>query len=206
MNIALVEANDDEVTKPVHEARKLALAPIENRGHRIEKLFGVNATKQALAMSWAAIPGFFGLISGLGHGSNSTFTGYLQIDVLTTSDSPAISGAIVHLFSCNCGNKLGAHLVAVGAKAFIGYTDFVAVPNNTTLTHHFVREAAAIDIGIAAGKSAISVKTEADAAFRSARADLLASPDATATEVAELENNHNSLVGPWTNSAKWGSF
>lgn len=206
MNIALVEANDDDVTRPVHDARRTALAQLDNGPHRIEKLFAAQATAQSLRDAYLRVPGTFGLISGMGHGSAEEFTGqHGNIVFSRTAPHTAIRESVVHLFSCNCGNGLGASLCAQGAKAFIGYTDYVSVPNETSLTRYFVQEAAAIDRAISDGKNQREVKAAADASYANARAALLADPLADPTAVAEFENNHATLVGPWTSSS-WGAF
>lgn len=69
-----------------------------------------------------------------------------------------------------------------------------------------MRASGAIDRAIAAGKGSASAKADADAAHAVALQELVADAYATPNDVAALENNHLALVGPWTNSAKWGQF
>jgi hypothetical protein len=207
MNFLIIEANHDSATKAVHIARRTALRNLSNgNGNAIIELFGYNATESNVDQSWHEIFGNFRLITGMGHGSASEFTGHNDLPIFTTTKSKNVyKDAIVHLFSCNCGNSLGFSIKANGAKAFIGYTDFVGIASIDALNEHFVAEAAAIDIAIYQGQPSGVVKSRADTAYAQARANLEASPNATPSDLATLESNHAALVGPWNNGSL-GSF
>ncbi|HUP79678.1 MAG TPA: hypothetical protein VM260_14090, partial [Pirellula sp.] len=150
MNLLVIEASHDSVTSAAHNARRAALKTLASgKGHALIELFGANATKANAEQSWYKITGTFGLVSGMGHGSPTEFTGHNDIAIFQSSNRQSVySGAIVHLFSCNCGQTLGPAIANNGAKAFVGYTDFVSMGSKTSLDEHFVAEAAAIDIAI----------------------------------------------------------
>ena len=150
--------------------------------------------------------GYFGLMSGMGHGGDDLFNGQHDCKVYgpsATSNGTA-KNAIVHLFSCCCGNTLSTRLINEGARAFIGYTDLVSVPQ-AVLCDLFISVATAIDGSIIAGDNSKLVKVKADIAYNETRANLVAHPNSTPRDIAEFEANHNALVGPWTN-AKFGTF
>ncbi len=208
MNIAFVEANHDRETASVHAARKIALdTVISENGNTVVRLFGALANPDELRKAWKGISGYFGLIRGMGHGSNNTFTGQNEVVIfgnLGTADHTA-QAAIVHLYSCNCGNGLGKHLMANNAKAFVGYGDRVLLPSTDTLSQLFVRESTSIDKAIVAGNSSGQVKSIAEQNYVRARAELENHPDSTFDDLAWLESNHSALVGPW-NTPAFGAF
>lgn len=205
MSAIRLEANDDAVTLQVHQARNTAFAALNKNGHTVIDRFGTNATSAGLLSAWASIPGNVTLVTALGHGDETTFTGHQQAMVLSTGAAhAAVKQAIVHLFSCHTAQQLGAKLVQDGAKGFIGYQDYVQIPDDANLTKHFVREAAAIDEAVLAGKNTAAVKAAGEAAYQKAHSDLSADPNTASEFLAALEFNHAALVGPWTN-AKWGT-
>lgn len=64
-----------------------------------------------------------GYLTGMGHGSYETFTGYEDKPIWSASqDLTLLRGAIVHLLSCQTGALLGTSMVRQGALAFWGYT------------------------------------------------------------------------------------
>lgn len=208
MKIVQLEANDDPVTARVHASRRKALASLNKAGHVLHQLFGAAATASALRSAWHAQPGTLELVSGMGHGDDDEFTGHGQATVLSTQlAAPATKSAIIHLYSCNTGNKLGAYLVTQsGAKAYIGYTSLVHVGRTSGLSDLFVEEAAAIDIAISSGRSARQAKAVGDAAYAAARQKLANGNEATPRDLAAFDLNHDNMVGPWTDSVRFGSF
>jgi hypothetical protein len=207
MKIVQLDANDDPATARVHASRRKALASVNNTGHTLHQLFGASATNSALRSAWYAQMGMLDLISAMGHGDADEFTGHGQAIVLSTqSVEPAAKSAIIHLYSCNTANKLGAYLVAGGAKAYIGYKSLVNVGRTSGLSDLFVEEAAAIDLAISSGRNAAQAKAAGDAAHNGARQKLENGNEATPRDLAAFDLNHDNMVGPWTNSVQFGSF
>jgi len=174
-------------------------------------LFGVNALPSYVISTHSKIS-CFGLFSGMGHGSKNEFEGQFGINLYDMPDTNkanrTVKGAIVHLYSCDCGQGLGPHLVTLGARAFIGYTQPVNVPKSQSMVEEFVRISVAIDESILNSDSATTTKTKADAEFNSVEARLLASPATSPRELALFRLNHRGMVGPWTDPTyrKYGWF
>ncbi len=206
MNILVIESNHDSVTNAAHKARRSALRNLSNNGDTVIELFGQSATEANVDQSWHKIAGNFFLITGMGHGSPSEFTGHNDLTIFKSNQAKNVyKDAVVHLFSCNCGQSLGAAVKGFGAKAFIGYSDFVGIGSRESLDEHFVAEAAALDFAIQQRCSSSVAKSRSDTAYLAARTRLEASPVATPRDLATLESNHEALVGPWTNG-NLGSF
>jgi hypothetical protein len=208
VNIVLLEANHDSITASVHKARRLALNAIRpTQGKAVVELFGPNATARALEHAYNILIGYLSLVSGLGHGNSNEFTGHLDETVYQAPLFPTnrtATQAIVHLFSCNCANNLGPTLVQGGAKAFVGYTDFVYVPQDDNVMPFFVSEAAAFDLHIYNGGTISGAKSAADSAHVVARAQLEANAATTPGDLAAFDLNHTARVGPWSNP-RYGS-
>ena len=62
-------------------------------------------------------------ISGIGHGSPTTYTGHLGSPILRVGGYIAseVKGKIIHLLSCQTAKTLGPDLVRNGARAYAGY-------------------------------------------------------------------------------------
>lgn len=174
-------------------------------------LFG-NSAFPSKVISTHKTAGRFDLFSGMGHGGPDEFEGQSGLNIYDLKDSSGanytVRGAIVHLYSCDCGQKLGPHLVTNGAKAFIGYTRPVQVANSQAIEEDFVRVSAVIDRSILGGDSSATTRRKADAEFASVKARLLASATASPRDVAGFRLNHRSMVGPWLDPTgrKYGSY
>src|SRR4051812_12967610 len=110
MNAVFVEANDDSATSAVHAARRKAL---NSTGcYPQQDLFGTKAYYTDVQNAKKAV-GTVGLFSGMGHGGADNFTGQWSGGIFDLLDSKstnhAVSGAIVHLYSCDCAQTLGPH-------------------------------------------------------------------------------------------------
>ena len=199
MNAVFFETDSDSTTKKVHEARRKALA--YTTAYPEYHLFGINAFACDV-VSTHAKAGSFGLFSGMGHGGSDHFTGQANTvyDVRNSySANHTVKGAIVHLYSCDCGTSLGPHLVNLGAKAFIGYVNCVEVPNSQVVADEFVKVAAVIDRSILNGDSHTTSKTKADIEFAAVEAKLRApGSGASPRDLARFRMNHRAMVGPWS--------
>ncbi len=62
-------------------------------------------------------------ISGIGHGSPTTFTGHLGSPILKVGsyNPEEVKGKTIHLLSCQTAKQLGPDLIRNGAKAYAGY-------------------------------------------------------------------------------------
>jgi hypothetical protein len=106
-------------------------------------------------------------ISGMGHGSHDTFTGYENKPIWSTNqDLTFLQGALVHLLSCQTGALLGTTMVMQGATVFWGYTvNFVffhqtsgqANLTDDKLAEAYLKMDCIIDRGILSKKSASEI-------------------------------------------------
>lgn len=207
MNATFFEATSDATLQKVHQARRKVLT------HTVAApqidLFASNASHSNVKAAHTTAKRF-DLFSGMGHGDVDEFTGqwgWILYDVKDTQKANLTAhGTIIHLYSCDCGQQLGPHLVTGGARAFIGYVSPVSVPSLQSVVDEFVKVAAAIDRSILSGDSAKTTKVKADAEFAvvDARLQTGGSP-ATPRDLARFRLNHASMVGPWSGS-KYGSF
>lgn len=207
MTIVRFEVAEDRLTRAFQAAMEQLLQAIPGAAV-VVKLTGQQATLQELDIS-VVQDGRFHLIAGMAHGDKDNFMVYYPaagavFSSLSVSD--AVKGAIVHLFSCNCGENLGEDLVRdQHAQAFVGYDDFVTAPKKLSLSRHFVKETVAITLAIARGDNKTQVEQAAKNAFDAAYQQLQSDPASTAFDLAALQANHGALVGPWTNG-KFGDF
>jgi hypothetical protein len=206
MNAVFFEADHNAVTRQAHRARRKVLAV--NAAYPEYKLFGFAAHHVDVRTTHATAKRF-GLFSGMAHGKPGHFNGQDDIMLFSTTDKKltnyTVIGAIVHLYSCHCGKDLGPHLVQIGARAFIGYVDLLAIGSSQSVTDEFVKVAAAIDLSILNGDSHATTKAKADAEFSAVEARLLSNPYTEPREVAKLRRNNHALVGPWTDH-KYGRY
>ena len=65
------------------------------------------------------------IIIGMGHGSESSFTGQNEVVILEIGeyDSKEVKGKVIKLLSCQTGVELGPDVVRNGATCFMGYKD-----------------------------------------------------------------------------------
>jgi hypothetical protein len=207
VNAVFLEADSDPATSRVHAARRNLLA---TTGAFPEfRLFGRDVYYSDLQAAHRQA-GTLNLISAMGHGASGEFTGQWEKVVYDLTDSASTIGtcrnAIVHLFSCDCAQILGAYLVTAGAKAFIGYTSPVNVPIAQSVVDEFVRVAADIDRSILNGDSSATTKRKADIEFTNVEVRLRAtSSKATPRDLANFRLNNQSMVGPWSDR-KYGTY
>lgn len=132
-NTALfVENTTDGVTGYAATYRKNHVHPVfAARGFKVVVLEGVDDNRANFAIE-AKRP-FVVYISGIGHGSPTTYTGHLGNPILKVGayDPAEVRGKVIHLLSCQTARQLGPDVVAKGARAFVGYYEnFVFVYDN----------------------------------------------------------------------------
>lgn len=206
MNAVFLEATDDPLTLRTHQARGLIYGTMRTPN---QLLVGAQATPADVITKHTAA-GPFDLFSGSGHGAADSFKGQFG-NVYDTDDTKranyTVQGAIVHLYSCECGKNLGPHLVRyAGAKAFIGYKKAVATTTRILIAEQFVRVSAVIDQSILAGDTAATTKQKADAEAVLVDATLLAMSGSSPHELAAFRLNQKALVGPWSHPTKFGAY
>jgi hypothetical protein len=90
-------------------------------------------------------------ISGIGHGSPTTYTGHLNSPILRVGeyDPSEVAGKSIHFLSCQTAKKLGPDTVSKRARSYAGYYEnFTFVWNETT---RFWDCDSAYDIAMAGG-------------------------------------------------------
>lgn len=207
MNAAFLEVDSDSVTKRVHQARRKLWASMP--AYPEYDLFGINAYPSDVSSAHKKA-GCFNLFSGMGHGAADTFEGQSGLPIYDIKDTSGTNftarGAIVHLYSCDCGRTLGPYLVRLGTQAFIGYSNPVEVSSVSSVEEDFVRVAAAIDRSILSGDSHARTKMKADAEFAAVDSRLSsAGSGVSPRDVARFRLNHRFMVGPWSGS-QYGSY
>jgi hypothetical protein len=135
-------------------------------------------------------------ITGVGHGTYDSFSGYYNHPVFSVADlNPAIvAGKIVHLLSCNTATGLGPDMVALGCRAFFGYC--VPFTFDPTCADLFFECDAQIDIGLATGLPAGQVAAQVKASFQKAI-------DNNPSAAGYLQMNLDNFRSP-INGTRWG--
>ncbi|MCW4048413.1 MAG: hypothetical protein NWE89_01620 [Candidatus Bathyarchaeota archaeon] len=116
------ENTTDHLTKIAVAYRMKHVHPLfVKRRFCIKVLKGIYDTRAYFvpkAKSWRV-----SYISGVGHGSPTTYTGHLGDPILKKSmyDSQEVKDKVIHLLSCQTAKELGPDLVKKGAKAYAGY-------------------------------------------------------------------------------------
>jgi hypothetical protein len=140
-------------------------------------------------------------LTGVGHGSETTYTGDNGDPILSVgSYAPAeVAGKVLHLLSCQTAAQLGPDCVANGCKAYFGYdVNFTFVPKSKDI---FFECDSAIDRAFARGLSADAVYALVTRLFKKRIAELSAGgSDYTA---ATLETDLDHLCAPSVD-ARWG--
>lgn len=120
--VLFCEDTTDRVTKYAAKYRIKNVHPVfAKRGFDVKVLQGVQdirAEFESIAKSGRLV-----YISGIGHGSPTTYTGHLGDPILRVGayDALEVRNKCIHLLSCQTAKKLGADVITKGAKAYAGY-------------------------------------------------------------------------------------
>jgi hypothetical protein len=198
-NIALFcENTTDAVTTPAANYRIANVHPVfAAKGFDVVNLQGVNDVRASftpIAKSYRTV-----YISGIGHGSYTTYTGHLFDPILQVGgyDGTEVVGTVIHFLSCETGRTLGPDTVSHGAKAYVGYDEnFVFDWTNANLYWQCDSQ---FDISMANGKTVEQAIADTTAKYDVA----IASVPGTST-AATLLNDRNLLRSPVSGPA-WGS-
>lgn len=153
------ENTTDSVTKMAANYRKKYVhAAFKKRGFCIKLLEGTNDTRANFVLKAKSRRVVY--ISGIGHGSPTTYTGHMGDPILSVCNynSQEIKNKIIHFLSCQTAKQLGPDLISKGAKAYAGYYEnftFVYDQPNTPMddTMLFWQSDSTFDVMMALGKT-----------------------------------------------------
>lgn len=171
----------------------------QSKGFTMSPFFGPLARRAFVAP--AAVATGVSLLTGVGHGSDTTFMGFNFEAVYGIGgyDPQEVSGKIVHFLSCDSALRLGPDLVQNGCLAFIGYDDnFSFDPDSSNI---FFKCDAVIDEGLASGLSVGDAVSQAVSVFNQTIADLRTQGNDRAASMLEVNLSH--LRSPLDGS-QWG--
>jgi hypothetical protein len=86
------------------------------RGYQLVDLPGEQAVRENVLRELPA-----SLFYGVGHGNETTFTGWRNTTIFYYCNCRELAGSLVYLLSCLTANELGYDIVEKGARAYIGY-------------------------------------------------------------------------------------
>lgn len=118
------ENTTDSVTSPFAQYRIQNVHPVfSSRGFVVTVLQGtedVNTNFIPQAKNSLTV-----YLSGIGHGSYTTYTGHGGNHILEACqyDSSVVKGKAIHFLSCQTATKLGPDTIAKGAKCYAGYIE-----------------------------------------------------------------------------------
>jgi hypothetical protein len=194
-----IDADDEFVTRICRQFRGQQVYPRLTQSLQTTLLGGVAATRtNALAVLGS---GGTRLITGSGHGFAERFTGQGQLSVLEVGQyNPLeVTGAIVHLLSCNTAQQLGPDLVANGCTAFFGYDDEFVFPDQAAAL--FLDADSQIDLTLAGGGTAQEAYDAAILVFDRHIRRMLQTGNVFIA--AALKRNRDHLCAPSTDP-RWG--
>lgn len=127
--VLAIDSNYDDITAAAFNYRQLHVYPyIREKGFNIERCQGKLARRHYVAS--AARKQNVKYITGVGHGSEDTFTGDQGIPIFSIGNYnlEESDGKIIHFLSCKTALQLGSDLVQHGCRAFFGYdVDFTVI-------------------------------------------------------------------------------
>ena len=116
------ENTTDAVTKYAANYRIKNVHPVfKKRGFCVIVLQGADDVRAKFAPKAKSFRVVY--ISGIGHGSPTTYTGHLGDPILVACsyDPSEVKGKVIHLLSCQTAKQLGPDIVKKGGKAYAGY-------------------------------------------------------------------------------------
>lgn len=116
------ENTTDSVTKLAAQYRMEKVHPVfAKRGFEVICLKGIQDVRYYFRQK--ALNSRTVYISGVGHGSPTTYTGHLGDPILRVGsyDPAEVKGKCMHLLSCQTAKELGPDVVAKGTRAYAGY-------------------------------------------------------------------------------------
>lgn len=172
---------------------------LRNKGFNGVNLSATQATFDAVRDALADPSVVF--ITGSGHGTDTTFTGYSDLPIFeAASPYPGdVSGKIAHFLSCGSASLLGHDFINQGGAAFFGYdANFSFDPQASDILFNCDGE---IDRALADGCTASEAMQRAATLFL----QQIATPGLDSRIVAYLQTNLAHLKSPASTPAgRWG--
>ena len=170
------ENTTDQVTTPAAAYRIKHVHPVfKARGFVVKSLDGVNDVRVnfiPIARMKRTV-----YLSGIGHGSPTTYTGHMGDPILRVGayDQAEVKGKSIHFLSCQTAKQLGPDTVQKGAKSYCGYFEnftFVWDDQNTPINEQelFWKADSTYDIMMANGATSDVAYKATIAAFNAAMA------------------------------------
>jgi hypothetical protein len=196
------DANDIAAISSYLEAN--AYPYLQSKGFTMMSFSGPLARRDYVAPA-ATDPGVK-LLTGAGHGTYASFTGFQGESVFSTEipySADEVRGKIAHFLSCENAKQLGPDFVKNGCLAYIGYDENFAF--DPVFGDIFFKCDSEIIRGLADGLTIGNAVTQAKALFAQTIADLKAQGTAEAAEAAaRLQYNLLHLRSP-LDGPQWGS-
>ena len=194
-----IDSDDELVTRVCRTYRDAHVYPKIAQAMQMTRLAGADATRAKVGALLGT--GGVDLITGSGHGFPERFTGQGRDPILEIgSYAPVeVSGAIVHLLSCETAKELGADLVSNGCKAFFGYDETFVFPDEAARL--FLEADSQIDLKLAEGATAEEAYRAAIRVFDRHIVRLLQAGQVFVA--AALKRNRDHLCAP-PKDPKWG--
>jgi hypothetical protein len=193
-----VDTASDSLTQSCLAVRDARIYPdLADLGADVTRLQGPETTSARILAALATGTDY---VTACGHGQADQLIGPAGA-ILQVGQYPpaAVTGTIIHLLACHCGEELGPDLVVNGCRAFFGYEKKFLFPVSSP--RDFVDCDGAIDRAIAAGKTA-------DQAYRAALREFdkrikALREDGDNHRASLVEHNRKCLVAP-SRDVKWG--
>jgi len=181
-----IDSNFEPATLAAFQYREKNVYPsIASKGFAINKCQGPMAKRIYVAPK-AKQPGVV-YLTGVGHGSYTTYTGQYYTPVFQVGNYSAdeAKDKIVHFLSCETARDLGPDFVKNGCLAYFGYDeDFVFIPADQDVFFECDSE---IDRAFADGLTAAQVYDRVKTRFAQRAADFRASGNQNAAATLELD-------------------
>jgi hypothetical protein len=196
--VLAIESDYEPITSAAWDYRQNNVYPfIQSKGFQVHCLSASSANADAVrdALTDPSIV----FITGSGHGSDTSFTGYGDLPIFEAGlpYPGSVSGKIVHLLSCGSAHYLGHDFIQNGATAFFGYdANFSYLPGISALLFDCDAQ---IDLALADGATAAQAMQRAIDRFNL----ILNDPGTDATTAAYLRTNLAHLKSPVSNPAGW---
>ena len=200
LSVLAIDSNYEPVTKAAFAYREQHVYPyLASKGLSLVRCQGLMARRIYAAQEARRTDIIY--ITGVGHGSYTTYTGdhYDPIFSVGHYQPEESADKIVHFLSCQTAAQLGPDFVSHGCKAYFGYDENFTFYMNYSDT--FFECDSEIDLAFADGLTAEEVYDRAIALYNERIADLeLAGHDYVAS-VLEYDRDH--LRAPSVDS-RWG--
>jgi hypothetical protein len=200
LRVLAVDSNYEPVTKAAFDYRQAKVYPyLESKGFTLIRCQGLLARRIYVAPEARRTDVVY--ITGVGHGSYTTYTGdhYDAVFEVGQYHSDEAAEKIVHLLSCQTAAELGPDFVQDGCRAYLGYdenfTFYMAFADT------FFECDSEIDRGFADGLTADEVYQRVIALFNQRIADLENAGHDYVASVLEYDRDH--LMAPSVD-ARWG--